>query len=269
MTSEPGARRPKLLCSTVSLFGTSLHQAFPLIADAGFEGVEVMVTRDPDTRDPDRLRELSEDHGLVIEAIHAPFLVMSRTVWGTDPVAKISRATELAERVGARLVVVHPPYRWQTAYRRWLDEDLPGRSETEVRIAIENMFPVRVRGRKVVSVHGGQSLEHLVRHPDVVLDTSHAAVAGLDLFETVSRLGDRLSHIHLSNNAGRGWDSHLPVDQGVLPLDRFLGSVATEGFHGAISLELDLRRYRNDLDRLRRVLAHNRRFCESRLSLAV
>ena len=174
-----------------------------------------MVTNDPDTQDATRVRALSEDHALPVLAVHAPFLLMSRRVWGRDPLGKIDRAIELALGVGAPLVVVHPPYRWQSAYRRWLDEALPSvATERGVRVAVENMFPLRVRGRSVARFHAHQSLEDLDGFPNVTLDTSHLAVSGLDPVEAVTRLGDRLAHVHLSNNAGKGWDSHLPLDEG-------------------------------------------------------
>lgn len=252
------------------MFGRPLDEAFLAIAEAGFDGIEVMVTKDPDTQDPDRLRQLAEDHALPVGAIHAPFLLMTRSVWGTDPVGKISRAVELAQETDTPLVIVHPPYRWQAAYQRWLDERLPLLyEESGVRVAVENMFPVRVRGRKVATFHARQSPDGLDGYRDVVLDTSHAAVARIDLFDTLDRLGDRLAHVHLSNNAGKGWDSHLPVDEGVLPLERFLGSLAERGFDGTISLELDLRRYLQEPGELRAVLDRNRRLCQTRLSLAV
>jgi len=90
-------------------------------------------------------------------------------------------------------------------------------------------------------------------------------VAGLDPFEAVRRLGDRLVHVHLSNNAGRGWDSHLPLDQGILPIAEFLDLLGTEGFSGNVSLELDLRRYLEDEAALREVLASNLALCRERL----
>ncbi len=240
--------------------------AFALIADAGFPGVEVMVTKDPATQDPHILRELAEEHELRIEAIHAPFLLITRKVWGTDPVGKIYRAIELAEDVGTSLVVVHPPYRWQGDYRRWIEERLLGLERgTGVRVAVENMFPLRVRGRRLGTFHATRSLEDLEGFPDVVLDTSHAAVAGLDLLEALRRLSDRLAHVHLSNNAGKGWDSHLSVDEGILPLDGFLDALSTDGFSGTVSLELDLRRSLSDERGLRDALVRNREFCEARL----
>lgn len=265
MADLPG---PRLACSTASILSRSLRSSFALLADAGFTGVEIMVTKDPATQEPETILELADEYGMRIDAVHAPFLLVTRTVWGTDPTGKIVRATRLAEEVGAPIVVVHPAYRWQTGYRRWLDEELPTLESTaDVRVAVENMFPVRVRGRTVAAFHASRSLEDLEGFPDVVLDTSHAAVARLDPVDAARRLAPRLRHVHLSNNAGRGWDSHLPVDEGVLELDRFLDALSADGFGGTVSLELDLRRHGDDEGALRKALERNRAFCESNLAL--
>lgn len=261
-----GFPRPSLLCSTVSMFSAPLDRAFGLVADAGFDGIEIMVAKDPDTQDPERLQELSEDHGLPVLAVHAPFLLVTRSVWGRDPVGKIERAVALAADVGAPLVVVHPPYRWQAGYRRWLSERPADDGGSAIVVAVENMFPLRIGGRKLGHLHAGRPLEDVEGFPMVALDTSHLAVAGLDPVETATSLGDRLAHVHLSNNAGRGWDSHLPIDDGVLDLERFLETLAARDYRGAISLELDLRDHLDDDRALRRALAHNRALCATALS---
>lgn len=267
MTGDPRLPVPNLICSTGAFLARPPRETFATIARAGFAGVEVMVTHDPATQDGGSLRLLAAEHGLEIRAVHAPFLVMTRKVWGTDPIAKIYRSIELAEEAGAPLVVVHPPYRWQIAYRRWLDDRLPHLSErTHVRIAVENMFPIRLRGRGGIGLHAGHGIEDLERLPDVVLDTSHAAVAHLDPILIYRRLKHRVAHVHLSNNAGRGWDSHLPVEQGILPIAEFLDVLAADGFSGAVSLELDLRPYLDDGDGLHDILVRQRSFCEARLA---
>ncbi len=102
--------------------------------------------------------------------------------------------------------------------------------------------------------------------PYLVLDTSHAAVAGQDIRRALARDRDRIRHIHLSNNAGRGWDSHLPVGRdGVLPIDAFLADL-TDGYRGAVALELDLRPWMKDPTALRDLLVQQREFCGRRLS---
>jgi sugar phosphate isomerase/epimerase len=211
------------------------------------------------------MRRLAEELGLRIGAIHAPCLLITRRVWGTDPAGKIRRAIEVARDAGAPLVVVHPPYRWQASSRRWLDEEMPGlAAEAGVTVAVENMFPVRV-ARRSLTFHSGQDLEDLDGLDDLVLDTSHAAVAGHDLVALRRRLNGRIRHVHLSDNAGKGWDSHLPPGEGILPLDGFLGDLTASGFAGSIALEVDLRRSLTDADRLRSVMIEMRERLERRL----
>ncbi len=262
----PSAAPPRVLLSSAAFFGRPLAQAMRLTAEAGYGGVEVMVTRDPASQDPRHIRELAAGFGLDVGALHAPCLLLTRRVWGTDPVGKIHRTMEVAEDVGAPLVVMHPPYRWQRAYRGWLDERLASLEErTGVMVAFENMFPVNMGGRPV-TFHTNQDLDDLDRFDDLVLDTSHAAVAGHDLREVRRRFGPRLRHVHLSDNAGKGWDSHLPPGEGVLALDDFLADLTGAGFHGAVTLEVDLRRHTGDERLLREVMIRMRVRTESLLA---
>ena len=250
--------------STAPFFRRPLREAFRHIADAGYSSVEVMVTHDPATQEPGPLAETAAEFGLSVDTIHAPFLVFTRRVFGSDPIGKVEKTASLAREVGAGTVVIHPPYRWQYPYRRWVEHGIGElMAETGVSIAVENMFPLRLGGSRAgLRLHDG----HLL--PDdspLVLDTSHAAVSGLSPSEAHGRLGRRVRHIHLSNNAGKGWDSHLPLDRGVLPIAEFLTELSGNGYDGTISLELDLRPY--DEDALHGVLTRNREFCERRTFL--
>ena len=232
---------PPVLLSTASFFSRPIAWTLERAAEAGYEGVEVMVTKDPESQDPGRIRTLAARSGLRIGALHAPCLLVTRAIWGPDPVGKLHRSVETAADAGIPLVVVHPPYRWQRAYRRWLLEHLPSsEARTGVVVAVENMFPVRV-GRGALALHADHGLDELDGLPSVALDTSHAAISRRDLVEVRRRFGDRLRHVHLSDNAGRGWDSHLPPGDGVLDLEAFLADLAGSTYEGAVSLEVDLR----------------------------
>jgi sugar phosphate isomerase/epimerase len=258
----PMGRTP-VLFSSAAFFARPLAETFRLVADAGYDGVEVMVTKDPGSQDPREMRRLATEHGLTIGALHAPSLLLTRKVWGTDPIGKVYRAVEVAGEAGVPTVVMHPPFKWQRGYRRWLDQRLPGlEKDTGVTVAIENMFPVRG-----VTFHANQDLEELDGLPDLVLDTSHAAVAQHDLVEVRRRFGDRLRHVHLSDNAGRGWDSHLPPGEGILPLDDFLQDLAADGYRGSVALEVDLRKYLTDDAKVHDVMVSMRERVESHLSV--
>ena len=258
---------PRLLFSSAAFFARPLENTFRIVAETGYTGVEVMVTKDPASQDPERMRSLADEHGLEIGAIHAPSLLMTRKVWGTDPVGKIDRAIRVAEQAEVPVVVMHPPFRWQRAYRRWLDETLPVLEQrTGVTVAIENMFPVRM-GRHGMNFHANQDLDELEGLPDLVLDTSHAAVAEHDPVEVRRRFGDRLRHVHLSDNAGKGWDSHLPPGDGVMDLDAFCDDLVAARYEGSVSLEVDLRTDLTDPVRLREVMVRMRRWSERALGL--
>ena len=264
----PSKPIPKLLCSTAPFFRQPLREAFRHIADAGFDSVEVMVTQDPSTQEPHLLSALVQEFGLSVEAVHAPFLLITRRVWSTDPTQKIYRAVHLAQEVGASVVVIHPPYRWQVRFRRWIEGNLAEFSaRTGVTVAVENMFPIRLRGERGVRFHSSQGFEDLERFPYLVLDTSHAAVSNLDIREVYLQYRNQIQHVHLSNNAGKGWDSHLPVYQeGVLPIAEFLDDLVQDGFGGSVSIELDLRPWLQDEDALHDILVRNREFCERRFA---
>ena len=257
---------PRLLLSTAPFFRSPLREAFRHAREAGYDAVEVMVTSDPDTQDAKSLLRLASEFELDIRALHAPFLLLTRRVWGTDPITKIYRGSQVAEEAGIPLVVVHPPYRWQSRYRKWVDQQLTDFSaRTGVTVAVENMFPVKIRGERGLRFHSSQQFEDLDNFDDLVLDTSHLAVARFDILEAYRRYRDKVRHFHISNNAGKGWDSHLPVDEGVLPLDRLLTELADDRFTGTVALELDLRPYIADPKAVRDVLVRNREFCEELL----
>ncbi len=102
----------------------------------------------------------------------------------------------------------------------------------------------------------------------LALDTSHAAVARHDPIEVRHLFGDRLRHVHLSDNAGKGWDSHLPPGHGVLDLDAFLHDLADSDYEGAVSLEVDLRPALGHDERLATVMVDMRERTERALESA-
>lgn len=259
------ANGPTLLCSTGPFYMLPLGQVFEVIAKAGFDAVEAMVTGERESQDANALGALAQDFGVRVDALHAPFLLLTRTVFTTDPLEKIKRSTDLAQKVGAPLVVVHPPYRWQTGYARWLDREMQDYSATEgVTVTVENMFPVWIRGRGF-AFHRTLGVEDMKKFPAVTLDTSHLAVSGIDILTAFEELSDRIVHIHLSNNLGTGRDTHSLLTQGVLPVGALLRRIAAAGYRGTITLELDVREWATRPAQLAAVLREQREFCLERL----
>jgi sugar phosphate isomerase/epimerase len=237
------------------------------MAEAGFVEIELMVTRDPRTQEPELPARLAEERGLSIASVHGPFLAISKTVWGLDPIQKIRRGAEFCRSVGATSMIVHPPYLWERAYSRWVLAEMEAFcTETGVTVAVETMYPKWVAGRQLRGYRWLDPTELGMQAPFVALDTSHVTVARRDLLDSYRVLADKLVHVHLSDNAGDGKDGHLEIEQGVLPLDRFLKELRGDGYTGVVSLELSVRRYLQRPKELVDALRRNRIYVEKRLT---
>ena len=230
--------------STASVYPEPAAAAFELAAALGYDGVEVMVWTDPVSQDPYALRELAHQHGVAILAVHAPCLLITQRVWSPDPWEKLQRAQSAAEVLGAQTVVVHPPFRWQLDYARRFRQGIERMAnETDVLFAVENMFPLRVRGREVSAYQPSWDVAgEYEPYRDYTLDLSHTAVSRSDALAMLAAMGKRLSHLHIADGTGLGKDEHLIPGRGNQPCAEVLESVAANGYRGHVIVEVNTRR---------------------------
>ena len=257
---------PTVQCSTGPFWAFDLERAMDALAEAGFTEIELMVTRDTRTHEPDIPLKLAEERGLSIASVHGPFLVITKSVWGMDPIGKINRGIEMCQALEADTLVVHPPFLWERSYATWITERAEeSYASTGVKVAVETMYPKWVAGRKLRGYRWLDPAELAAMASHVVLDTSHLSVARHDILDGYEILAPRLTHIHLSDNAGDGKDGHLELGRGSLPLVRFLSELRRTKYAGAISLELSVSGYLQRPQELVDMLARNRKFVEERL----
>jgi sugar phosphate isomerase/epimerase len=228
--------------STSSVFPETTAAGFELAAKLGFDGVEVMVGTDSTSQDPDALIGLSQHYQVPVLSIHAPCLLVTQRVWGTDSWGKLVRAQEVAERLGAATVVVHPPFRWQRDYAREFVEGLARmQDETDVRFAVENMYPWRAGPGSVAAYLPDWDVRN-DDYPHTTLDLSHTAVSRSDAMEMARDLGDRLAHVHLADGTDSARDEHLIPGRGDQPVAEVLTHLARSTFDGTVILEVSTRR---------------------------
>ncbi len=238
--------------STASVYPQGCADGFEMAARLGYDGVEVMVWSDPVSQDPDAVAELSAHFGVPVLAVHAPTLLLTQRVWGSAAWPKIELAAAMAARVGAGVVVVHPPFRWQREYAAGFAEGLARVGEQhQVVVAVENMYPWRARSREFEAYTPGWDTcgPQGAAFPDVTLDVSHASVAGQDCLELAELLGQRLSHLHLTDGTGLAKDEHLLPGEGDQPVAALLAHLAERGFDGAVVVEVATRRDRSPGER--------------------
>ena len=228
--------------STVSVYPEDTAAAFEIAAKLGYDGVEVMVMGDAISQDPIALADLSQKYSIPIMAVHAPCLLITMRVWGTDPWIKLERAREAAEFLGASTVVVHPPFTWQREYAQGFVDGLHRMTnETDVRFAVENLYPWRVRDRRIPAYSPSWD----VRDDDYVhttLDLSHTAVSHSDALQVARDLGDSLAHIHLADGTGSARDEHLIPGRGTQPCAPLLEYLSARDFAGTVVVEVTTRK---------------------------
>lgn len=228
--------------STTSVYPETTSSAFELAGRLGYDGIELMVGIDPVSADIDAVERLRDHHRLPVLSVHAPCLLVTQRVWGTDNWAKLERSAAAARQLGADVVVVHPPFRWQRDYATdfvsWLRAL---RERTGVRFCLENMYPWRM-GSNQVAGYLPQWDPTSLDYDDLTLDLSHASVSGQHAPVLAREWGSRLGHLHLTDGTGSATDEHLIPGRGDQHADQVLHDLAARDFTGHVVCEVSTRK---------------------------
>nr|WP_245663904.1 sugar phosphate isomerase/epimerase [Nocardia arthritidis] len=276
--------RPKPIrvgLSTASVYPQNTEAAFRYAAELGYDGVELMVWAEPASQSIATVQAYSRRYGVPVLAVHAPCLLISQRVWGSDPVAKLERSVRTAESLGASTVVVHPPFRWQRRYAAGFAAQVAELEDNSpVVVAVENMFPMRADtlfGRREGAVRrlerrGGPGPALTAFSPSYdptdtgfrhyTLDLSHTATAGTDPLALAARMGLGLAHLHLADGRGAAHDEHLVPGEGTQPCVEVCASLVRTGFTGQVVAEINTQNARTTKERadmLHRTLAFARK----------
>ncbi|WP_237690305.1 sugar phosphate isomerase/epimerase family protein [Nocardioides panacisoli] len=241
---------PRIGLSTSSVYPESTAHAFSYAAETGYDAVEVMVGIDALSQQVEAVEKLIDHHQLPVCAVHAPCLLFTQRVWGIEPWGKLERSAEMATAVGAEVVVVHPPFRWQREYAAGFVEGIAALEEsTGIAFAVENMYPWRASRGKVEMYQPGRD-PSAEEYANATIDLSHAAIAKDDPVAMAERLGERLRHVHLTDGTDSAKDEHLVPGRGDIGADTFLHHLARSGFGGEVVLEINTRRCNSHEERL-------------------
>lgn len=223
--------------------------AFETAVRLGYDGVELMVGVESSSTDIDFVASLQDYHQLRVLSIHSPCLVITPNVWGREPWEKLRTSCRAAQRLGADVVIVHPPFTWQRDYAR----DFVGGvrqmiEETGVTIAVENMYPWRA---------WHSTMQGYLPHWDptgfdydnLVLDLSHASTAQIKAIDLVNAWGSRLRHVHLTDGKGSFKDDHLFPGEGDQDAWALVEELARRGFAGHLIHEISTRACPTHADR--------------------
>jgi sugar phosphate isomerase/epimerase len=255
----------KLAFSTNAFTWHTLEQAIRAIAEAGYDGLEILADRPhayPGELSDQRIDEIEaaiRAARLSVSNVNAnctlgywdpppPELVFEPSLIHPDPerraarVAMIRRAIDLAAAVGSpavsitsgRLQPTGPPQ----AARRWLLEGLRAvlahAAHRRVRVGVENEPGLFVDDSAALA-----ALIEEVGHPllGANLDLGHAIVAGESIPEVLDRLAGRVWNCHIEDIAG-GVHYHLVPGEGEIDFAALADQLAAAGYDGWLTVEL-------------------------------
>lgn len=162
-------------------------------------------------------------------------------------VQEVLQALETASDIGAEKVVVHPGYIDGMAahvpeHALGLAMDALERIRRRSRqlgvfLCIENMFP---RVGPFVEPEDFEPIFAAFPEIKLVLDTGHANLgerSGNRIQAFIHRFGDRLGHLHFSDNNGR-LDEHLPIGHGNIGFKAVVRDLKQAGYDDTLTLEI-------------------------------
>ncbi len=221
------------------------------IADMGFDYLELTLDA-PRAHYAEVRKQKTEilqalgDHGLGL-VCHLPTFVSAADLTESirqASVAEICRSIETAAELGAEKAVLHPPYVrdmgifvMDTAMRyafESLETIAKTAGETGMTLCVENMLPA------VGAFITPDEFETVFqRFPAfrLTLDTGHATIDGNRLGDFIRRFGDRIGHIHVSDNLGNR-DDHLPIGAGRIDFPEFIRTIRKAGYDDTVTFEI-------------------------------
>ena len=224
------------------------------VARLGFDYLELNMDAPRSTPEnhlarKDALLSKLDRAGLDLPIAHLPVMLYTASFEG--PVRRASveitvAALKAAKELGVTRVVLHPSYfiglgmldrqLSKKLAEESLDTFVRAADGLDITVCLENLFPDAHYLIEAREFH-----EVLDRYPQlmITLDTGHANIGAHPnrSFDFISRFFDRIGHVHLSDNFGRG-DDHLPFGAGSVPIKKIMEELKSKGYDKSMTLEV-------------------------------
>jgi sugar phosphate isomerase/epimerase len=162
-------------------------------------------------------------------------------------VTEMRQSLEVVFDLGAKKVVLHPsmaggmgafvPATAKMYAFDFFAEMVDAARQLNITICLENMFPRNLIG---VLPEDFDEIFRLFPSFKLTVDTGHANIDSprqSRLLQLVERFGDRIGHLHFSDNRGKR-DDHLPVGRGNVDFADLVRRLKQTGYDDTLTLEV-------------------------------
>ncbi len=256
----------KLGTATSVLFYYAIQDAIPVVARAGYDGVDIwggrphVYRQDFSAGELAHLRRIIADHGLAVSSFMPAFYRYPHSLSSPNPrvrqdsIEYMQSCIENAAILGAGIVLVVPDQtlrgqRRDDALHRLVESiDTVARYAAQhdgIKLGIEVLYYDETD--LVNSAADAAAIIEQLGHPNigVVLDTGTLNLSKESPQDIFALLGDRMLQIHVNDNEGNHKQQNLIPGEGTYDFPELLRFLKAAGYEGFLSAELS-REYADD-----------------------
>jgi protein FrlC len=248
----------KLGTATSVLYLYNIYDAIPLVAKAGFDGVDIWGGRphvyrhDLSFAELNDLRHLIEDNGLAISSLMPAFYRYPHSLSNPNPKVRIDsieymrQCLDNAAVLGAKIVLVVPDCSLkgqpkEASLQRLLesiDEIAQYGSQYDLKLGIEVLYY-----DETDLVNTSEDALNIIKELNcmnvgVVLDTGTLNLSKENPEKAVGKLGKLLLQVHINDNCGYGRQQNLIPGEGTYDFKELIRVLKNCEYSGFLSAEL-------------------------------
>jgi len=226
----------KILLNSGTLHNYGLNRLFEFAKKAGYDGIELIIDNNSDTRQAHYIKRLECEIGIKVLSVHSAMEFV--TCFGSDPKVRAKESIEIAKKIKAKIITIHPQDHCDENFFAWVQKNY--------KKIIDDAKPVRVVFENHTSRRKVNQEEFFELFPEYTFDTSHAATVNEDIVASYNKTNGRVKHIHFSdsdlarrkNHPELIADRHMIPGTGKLSLKEFLQTLKKTKYSGYIVTEL-------------------------------
>ena len=241
------SEKPTYALSSAFLYRRSLSTNLRFAKEAGFENIELFITRNIVSLTFEEIETAVVESGLRVVSIHLPIPFSYNKHW-PNLRASITKGVDWANAFDARWIVSHPLVVMADAdeelhaatkarYFRILDD--VSESDGAAKLLIENM----------PDLGDSRPIRNLFTYPDefsdmvkakgyaMTFDTTHWGSFSRDIVPGYRHFSSLVRNIHISDFLNG--TEHIVPHHGELNMDEFISELNSTGYSGQLTLELD------------------------------
>ncbi|HVA96208.1 MAG TPA: sugar phosphate isomerase/epimerase family protein [Candidatus Acidoferrales bacterium] len=218
---------------------------FKHLKKIGLDGFELMLPQYATTTDADILevKKFTTKYKFPVLSVHQALRFLTAT-----KVNEIARLFEIADMVGAKVIVLHiNSARKQVFNESYVQTLHELEKKYKVKVTFENMekhIESYFHAHRWHAVKFSTLIQRINFH--ITFDIVHLAHSGGDILRFYKDNKDRIINIHLSDYRSHPLNGslrplrykHMPLGDGELPIDAFVALLQKEKYQGILNLEL-------------------------------